>query len=108
MPKHRSAPAHVEPPPETPVSAEPAPSAEPALPPASIVNDVLKLKHDYESKRETAIAELLKERTAIEKQFNEKRTEIERHLEELGYVREPDWVPVPASRVQPFRSRPAR
>jgi hypothetical protein len=68
----------------------------------------LKLKHDYESRREAAIQELLKKRTDIEKEFNEKRTEIEHQLEELGYVREPEWVPVPASRVQPFRKPKAK
>jgi hypothetical protein len=72
------------------------------------VDDVLKLKHDYESKREAAIAELLKRRTAIEKAFNENLAEIEHQLEELGYVREPEWVPVPASKVEPFRKPKAK
>jgi hypothetical protein len=108
MPRHRSAAAAVEPPaPETPVTSEPVAATEPAPPteaaPAISVDDVLKLKHDYENKREAAIQELLKKRTAIEKAFNENLKEIEDQLTELGYTREPDFVPVPASKVQPFR-----
>jgi hypothetical protein len=68
----------------------------------------LKLKHDYESRREAAIQELLAKRTAIEKQFNADLAEIEKHLTELGYTREPEWVPVPASKVQPFRKAKAK
>jgi hypothetical protein len=64
---------------------------------------VLSLKRSWESKKEAAIQELLKKRTSIEKAFHEKLKEIEDHLAELGYTREPDFVPVPASRVQPFR-----
>jgi len=118
MPKKSSATTAVvaETPIETPVSIEPAPSeaepiqtpapTEPAPQPASTVEDVLRLKHDYESKREAAIAELLKKRTDLEKAFNENLSEIERHLEELGHDKEPAWVPVapvPASAVTPFR-----
>ena len=113
MPRHRSSAAAVEPAPaEAPVSSEPVapseplPSTDPA--PAISVDDVLKLKHDYESKREAAIQELLKRRTAIEKTFNADLAEIENHLTELGYTREPEWVPVPASKVQPFRKAKAR
>lgn len=125
MPKRTHTAPAVEPPApaETPItpepvastdpapSTEPAPPAEPAPQPVSTVEDVLKLKHDYESKREAAIQELLKKRTAIEKAFNENLTEIESQLKELGYTKEPDWlpdVPVPASRVQPFRKVKAK
>jgi hypothetical protein len=66
------------------------------------------LKRSWESKREAAIAELLKKRTEIEKEFNENLAEIESHLTELGYDREPEWVPVPASNVQPFRKSKAK
>jgi hypothetical protein len=66
------------------------------------------LKRSWESKREAAIAELLKKRTEIEKEFNENLAEIESHLTELGYDREPEWVPVPASKVQPFRKSKAK
>jgi hypothetical protein len=66
------------------------------------------LKHDYESRREAAIQELLQKRTEIEKQFNADLAEIESHLTELGYTREPEWVPVPASKVQPFRKAKAK
>lgn len=72
------------------------------------MDDVLKLKHDYQSKREAAIAELLQKRTAIEKAFNENLSEIEHQLAELGHVREPEWVPVPASKVRPFRKAKAK
>jgi hypothetical protein len=77
-------------------------------PNTSLAEDVLKLKHDYESKKEAAIQELLKKGTAIEKAFNENSKEIEGQLAELGYTREPDFVPVPASRVQPFRRATAK
>jgi hypothetical protein len=37
----------------------------------SIIDDVLKLKHDYESKREAAITELLMQQNKIRKQLGE-------------------------------------
>jgi hypothetical protein len=113
MPRHRNAAAAVEPaavepgPVEAPVDPQPVVSSEPA-PQVSTVADVLRLKHDYESKREAAIQELLKKRTEIEKQFNADLAEIEHQLQELGHVREPEWVPVPASKVQPFRKAKAK
>jgi hypothetical protein len=91
--------------PEVQVSTGPI-SLEPPSP--NLVEDVLKLEHDYESKREANVHELLKKRTAIEKAFNENLKEIEDQLTELGYTREPDFVPVPASRVQPFRKAKAK
>jgi hypothetical protein len=88
----------------------PVPPAEPTAEPAqvSIVDEVLSLKRSWESKKEAAIQELLKKRTAIEKAFNENLKEIEDQLTELGYTREPDFVQVPASRVQPFRKAKAK
>jgi len=74
----------------------------------SLVHEVLSLKRSWESKKEAAIQELLQKRTEIEKQFNENLKEIEDQLAELGYTREPDFVPVPASRVQPFRKARAK
>jgi len=110
MPRHRSAAAVPEeaPPSETPVSPEPDPppqvDAEPTVAARpSLVAEVLELKRSWEAKKDAAIQELLAKRTAIEKQFNENLAEIESHLTELGYTREPEWVPVPASRVQPVR-----
>jgi len=107
MPRQRSAAAE-EAPKETPVSSEPVPEAKTETAPPFSVDDVLKLKHDYESKKDAAIQELLKKRTGIEKAFNENLKEIEDQLAELGYTREPDFVPVPASRVQPFRKTRAK
>ena len=113
MPRHRNAAAAVEPPaPEAPVTSEPvavtepAPSTGPARP--SLVAEVLELKRSWESKKDAAIQELLAKRTAIEKQFNADLAEIEKHLTELGYTREPEWVPVPASKVQPVRKPKAK
>ena len=113
MPKRihtATAPAAAEPVPvEAPVDPESVPEAKvEAEPPTgaarpSLVAEVLELKRSWESKKEAAIQELLAKRTAIEKQFNENLAEIESHLTELGYTREPEWVPVPASRVQPVR-----
>src|ERR1039457_3748464 len=62
------------------------PPAEPTAEPAqvSIVDEVLSLKRSWESKKEAAIQELLKKRTAIEKAFNENLKEIEDQLPELG------------------------
>jgi len=115
MPRHRSsAAAAPAAPAETPVNPEsvPEPKLEAALPtgPAkpSLVAEVLELKRSWESKKDAAIQELLAKRTAIEKQFNADLAEIEHQLQELGYVREPEWVPVPASRVQPFRKPKAK
>jgi len=53
---------------------------------SNFVEDVLKLKHDYESKKKAVIQELLKERTVIEKAFHENLKEIEDQLTELGYT----------------------
>src|SRR5580700_10713813 len=111
MPRHRSA---AEPAAEAPVSREPEPppqgEAEPPSGPArpSLVAEVLELKRSWESKKDAAIQELLKKRTESEKQFNENLKEIEEQLTELGYTREPEWVPVPASKVQPFRKAKAK
>ena len=85
--------------PQTQVEAEPPTG--PAEP--SLVAEALELKRSWESKKDAAIQELLAKRTAIEKEFNETLKEIESHLTDLGYTREPEWVPVPASKVQPFR-----
>jgi hypothetical protein len=115
LPRHRSsAAAAPAAPAETPVNPEsvPEPKLEAALPtgPAkpSLVAEVLELKRSWESKKDAAIQELLAKRTAIEKQFNADLAEIEHQLQELGYVREPEWVPVPASKVQPFRKAKAK
>ena len=114
MPRHRTAtePAHVEVPPQQ-VTDEPPKEPQTQVstlepPNPNLVEDVLKLKHDYEAKKEAAIQELLKKRTAIEKALNEDLKKIEDQLSELGYTREPDFVPVPASRVQPFRKARAK
>jgi hypothetical protein len=82
MPRQRSAAAADEPPNETPVSSEPVPSTEPARMPGPVsVDDVLKLKQDYESQREAAIQELLAQRNRIERQ-----------LRELGHDPEPAFL----------------
>jgi len=86
MPRQRSAAAAEEPPSEAPVTSEPVPATEPVAEPARMptpvsVDDVLKLKHDYESKREAAIQELLAQRNRIERQ-----------LRELGHDPEPEFL----------------
>jgi hypothetical protein len=101
-------------PPEAPVTSESVPGAKLEAEPhtgaakRSLVAEVLELMRSWEAKKDAAIQELLAKRTAIEKQFNEDLAEIEKHLTELGYTREPEWVPVPASKVQPFRKAKAK
>lgn len=79
-------------------AAAPEPELKPQLVPeletkVVSVENVLSLKRQWESQREDAIKELLKQKRLIESQ-----------LKELGFTPEPDFLPVPASSVQPFRS----
>jgi hypothetical protein len=72
------------------------PEPEPEAPSVSIIDDVLKLKHSYESKREAAITEPLMKQNQIRKQ-----------LEELGYEPEPEFLK-PATKKAPQGNQPGR
>jgi hypothetical protein len=63
----------------------------------------------FESRREFAIAELLRKSTDLERIFKEEFARVEEQLKELGHELEPKFLePIPASRVQPFRKPKAK